>query len=284
MSKKKMNGILICRVSSDEQRKEGNSLEAQRMDGEAYLKRLDYNIDKIFTFSESAKGDNPFFKASTERKEFLKAINYAIKNRSDFIAFEKVDRASRNLADVDLLMKLVYQHNIEIHFFRDNQIYTKESKPINWFMLLMNVVNAIYTIMNLSCEVGKGFKAKISQGNFPYSTPYGYEKYKNINGKYNIRPKFPEFQDIERLFKKASEGKSLELISREMEQEGATRKSNKSWLEKIVRDKADKNNPNCSIRYTGHIYNKQNYEIIKLNYEPVISLEEWRKIQKKFRD
>jgi DNA invertase Pin-like site-specific DNA recombinase len=114
--------ILICRIYSDEQKK-GNRLTAQINDGVNYANRNNITIipkPSKFAFAKSAKGENPFFEQNKERIKFKKAIKFAVDNNANCILFENTDRALRNFNDLHTLQSLIYNHDIEIHFWQSN--------------------------------------------------------------------------------------------------------------------------------------------------------------------
>ena len=88
-----MKGIIYTRVSSDEQVK-GTSLELQEELCRRYCKEKDIEVLAVIKEEgESAK--------TADRKEFLRAIEFARKNKGKVQAYvvAKVDRFARNTGD-----------------------------------------------------------------------------------------------------------------------------------------------------------------------------------------
>ena len=87
---------------------------------------------------------------------------------------EKTDRISRNFRDAVILEDL----DIEIHFVKEGQIISKDSKSQATLIYGFNLVMARHYSNNLCEEVKKGMREKASQGFFPGLAPFGYRNNK----------------------------------------------------------------------------------------------------------
>ena len=83
--------LIYTRVSSDEQRQKGYSLDFQYKELVEYCKKQGLTIVKHFTESHTAKKPG--------RPEFNNMLDYAHKNKISNLVFLKNDRASRNPVD-----------------------------------------------------------------------------------------------------------------------------------------------------------------------------------------
>lgn len=164
-----MKTILFARVSSREQEETGYSLPSQEKLLKEYAEKKEFKISKIFSISESASG-------RYQRKTFNEMLDYAKKNDIKIIICEKVDRLTRNLKDAVRINEWLNENaERQAHFVKENCILTKDSKSNDKFIWNIKVSTAQYHIDNLSEEVKKGQKEKISQGWLPTVPPLGYK-------------------------------------------------------------------------------------------------------------
>ena len=148
--------VLYCRVSSKDQEETGYSLPAQ----EKLLKDYSQNkfrINKIFSISESASGKKI-------RDTFQEMLKYLKQNQISVIVCEKIDRLTRNLKDAAIINDWVQSNpKHEVHFVKESFVLNKNTKAHENLVWDMKVAIARFYTNNLSEEVQKGFKEKISQ-------------------------------------------------------------------------------------------------------------------------
>ena len=164
-----MKAVLLCRVSSKEQEETGYSLPAQEKLLTSYGDSKEFKIAKIFSITESASG-------SKQREVFDSMIAFIKKEGIKIIICEKVDRLTRNFKDaVDIDEWLEKDEERQVHLVKDSLILHKNSRSqekLNWGIRILFAKNYID---NLSEEVKKGQKEKISQGWLPTKPPLGYK-------------------------------------------------------------------------------------------------------------
>ncbi|HZY61882.1 MAG TPA: recombinase family protein [Edaphobacter sp.] len=159
--------VIYTRVSSREQEQEGFSLGAQAKLLCDYGERGDLLIVRAFEDVETAK--------CSGRKQFNAMVAWFKRNRScRTLLVEKTDRLYRNFRDAVTLEDL----DLEIHFAKENQVLSKESKSQVKFIHGINLVVARNYSDNLKEEVKKGRLEKASQGIFPGHAPFGYRNNK----------------------------------------------------------------------------------------------------------
>src|SRR3989344_6413648 len=104
-----MKAIILARVSTEEQKDAGNSLPAQIERLKAYCARKGLDVEKVFSFDESAY--------KTKRDVFDEIIVYIQNSKIKLaVCFDKVDRLSRNIFDkrVSLLYEMAVNDEIEL--------------------------------------------------------------------------------------------------------------------------------------------------------------------------
>jgi site-specific DNA recombinase len=108
-----MNAIGYVRVSTEEQAKEGISLENQRAKIQAYCRLHDFELDDIIEDAgKSGKDLN---------REGVQAIIKRIQDREiDAVIVYKLDRLSRRVIDTLNLIELMKRHKVVFHSITDN--------------------------------------------------------------------------------------------------------------------------------------------------------------------
>lgn len=165
----KIKAVIYARVSSKEQEETGYSLEAQEKLLRQYADEKGFDLVKVYRVTESASGKQI-------RKMFIEMIEYVTKNKIRVILCEKIDRLTRNLKDAATASDWIQDgDNREIHFVKENFIVSKNTRAHENFVWDMKVAMARFYTNNLSEEVKKGQKEKISQGWIPTTPPLGYK-------------------------------------------------------------------------------------------------------------
>jgi site-specific DNA recombinase len=148
--------VLYARVSSKDQEREGFSIPAQQKLLREYAAAKNLTILREFIDVETAKqaGRSAF----GEMLAFLKGDSSC-----RTILAEKTDRLYRNIKDWTTVEDL----GAEIHFVKENTVYSGESRSSEKLMHGIKVLMAKNYIDNLSEEVKKGQREKAAQGHWP---------------------------------------------------------------------------------------------------------------------
>ncbi|MGA8502612.1 MAG: recombinase family protein [Candidatus Sulfotelmatobacter sp.] len=155
--------VIYARVSSREQEQEGYSIPAQLKLLREYANRHGISIVREFVDVETAK--------TIGRKGFGEMVEFLKRTRDcRTVLVEKTDRLYRNLRDAVSVEEL----EIEIHFVKENQILSKDSRSQVKFMQGINLLMARNYVENLREEVIKGMREKAEQGIYPGRAPFGY--------------------------------------------------------------------------------------------------------------
>ena len=169
MKTTKIKAVIYARVSSREQEETGYSLEAQIKLLEEYAIKEGYEVVRIFRNSESASG-------KIIRKTFNEMLRFVNTEGISVILCEKIDRLTRNPKDAGIMSEWVKESKErEIHFVKESFVVNEETRAHENFVWDMKVAVAHFYINNLSEEVRKGQKEKISQGWLPTKPPVGYK-------------------------------------------------------------------------------------------------------------
>jgi site-specific DNA recombinase len=207
-----IHAVLRARVSSKEQEEEGFSLPAQIRPLQEYGARNGMLIVRQFVDVESSKagGGDGF----NEMVAFLKGHP-----NCRTILVEKTDRLYRNLKDLVTLDGL----DLEIHFVKENVVFSRNSRSSEKFMHGMRVLMAKNYIDNLSEETRKGMTEKARTGIYPSCAPVGYRNTDGPAGKRVIVPDSDTAPVITELFRRFATGNySIKALVNEFRDEGVT--------------------------------------------------------------
>ncbi len=162
-----MKAIILARVSTSRQEEEGHSLPAQIRKLQEYAKKKDFQVVKVFSFSESA-GDKI-------RKKFEEVMIY-IKEHKDVrvLLCENVDRATRNFKDAVDLDEMRKKEGLEIHFVQDGFLINKEATGNQMFMWEAKVFIAKQFLNRLSDDTKRSLGEKLQKGEWIGKAPIGY--------------------------------------------------------------------------------------------------------------
>ena len=223
-----MKSVIFCRVSSKEQEETGYSLDAQEKLLKDYAEQKEFNPVKKYKISESASGRQI-------RKSFDEMMRYLEKNKIHLILCEKIDRLTRNLKDAATVSDwLQADEKNEVHFVKENFIVNKNTRAHENLVWDMKVAIARFYTNNLSEEVRKGQREKISQGWLPTKPPLGYKTIGEKGHKIHIidEDKAPL---VKKMFKMYSSGNiSLARLTEKMYKLGLrTKGGNKIGMSRI---------------------------------------------------
>lgn len=252
------NAVLYTRVSSDEQKKSGFSLDYQEKQGRDYANKNNLNIVKVFSESFTAKKPG--------RPAFNEMMMFVRKNKVEHLIFLKSDRASRNGVDSAALVYMAERDVYNIHLIQDNLCLNRRSRPTDFLVFEMNNIIANFYPRNLSVDVTTKLLEKAEQGYYPERPPVGYMRKPNEKKAYlQINPEKAHY--IKRIFELYSTGKySYRDLAKILREEGfmisPAVKCGKSNIEDIL------NNP---IYMGDFVFKGKRY--FNAQHEPIISRE-----------
>jgi len=218
-----MNGVIWCRVSSEEQRS-GFSLDAQEHMLTAFARQRSIDVVKVFRVAESAT-------TATKRREFLAMLAYIEKEGINALVVEKVDRLTRNVADfarVDAMMK----KGLTVSFAREGTQLDEASDPSAHLTFGIMAMVASFFAANLGREAKKGMNEKAAQGGLPFCCPVGYEPVPDPDdaNRRSVRVDPRRGPMVAEMFRLAATGKySLSELVTEMNRKGLTMRPSLNW-------------------------------------------------------
>lgn len=267
LSSTQQKGIIYCRVSSQEQTK-GTSLDGQKKACLEYAQSK--GITAIKTFVE--RGESA---TAANRTELIKALDFCQKNKGNIQAFIvwKIDRFARNTTDHYGLRATLMKYGVNLHSvtepISDDPIGKMTEAVLAGYAQFEN------DIRKQRCE--GGMQRLLAQGIRPWHPPIGYLHSKNRLERRKTEPDIPDpnrFHLVQRGLKEFSKGNiTMAMLTKLYNEWGlATRTEKPMRMQLVDRILPDK-------FYAGIVVNPWTGEEFAGRHEPMITLEEWRKIQ-----
>ena len=255
---KKIAGIYV-RVSTEEQSREGFSLKEQEERLKEFCNFKRYEIYKIYKDAGiSAKNDKrPAY------QEMMSDVKN--KNINVIVAF-KLDRLTRNVYDIEKLMKTVNDYECDIDCMADESNTTTSNGR-----MVMRIMTSVFQneIEKCSERTKFGMVGVIKSGHIPNRTPLGF---KRIDKKLVPDPLTKDV--IVRIFDLYLEGKSHQTIANIYNKEKVLGKTNwyDSTIQKILSNELYKGDFVNGKRTKHPTY----YENV---VDPIVSKEKWESCQ-----
>jgi len=210
---------IYCRVSTEDQAKEGFSLGAQRRKLEAFCAARAWEIGGVYV-------DDGYSGRTTDRPAYLHMM--AERDRWDVLLVIKMDRIHRNAKNFMVMMEELGAWGKQFASVQEN---FDTSTAMGRF-----VMDIIQRIAQLESEqigervyMGMAQKAKRGGGSLGSPHPYGY---RIVDGRYVVDR--PEADAVRSIFRRYLEGESLEAIARGLDQDGVPTKRGGPWRKQTV--------------------------------------------------
>ena len=254
-----MSVIIYTRVSTEDQKENGFSLQDQERRIRKYCNDQGFDIIAHYQDDYSAKDFN--------RPEFQKMLSDLKSKRikADYLICLRMDRFSRNLEETIIMTKVLKELKVEVYFIEGNvDLSTPESSILYMLSALLPQVENERRGLNTK----QGMRQALRQGKWMWQAPKGY-----TNDKLNklVRPSV-DAKYIKQGFLEVSYGiKSPDMVRKELNALGF--KCSKQSFSKILKD----------IFYTGKIsikaWKDEPAQIVNGNHEPIIDDDLFNRVQ-----
>ena len=215
----KVKAAIYTRVSTEDQAKEGFSLDAQLEKLRSYCRARDWEIAGEYI-------DDGYSGRNTKRPAYQKMMQEM--DKWDVLLVIKMDRIHRNSKNFMLMMEQLKNSGKEF-------VSMTESLDTSTSMGRF-VMDIIQRIAQLESEqigervyIGMEQKAKSSGGILGFNIPYGYEY---IDGKLVVNEK--EAEVVRRIFDMYLEGFSMKKIADVLNSENIPTKQDRKWASQTV--------------------------------------------------
>lgn len=272
------NGAIYVRVSTDEQAREGYSIEAQIKAIKDYALKNNIYIDPIYIYKDEGISG----RKAEKRPAFMEMIKTAKSKpkKFDVILVHKFDRFSRNRED-SIVYKSLLKKEYSINVISVSEPLDPDDKMSVILEAFLEAMAEYYSL-NLSEEVKKGQLEKHQHGELQTRPSYGYDV---INNKLVINEE--EAKIIKYIFESyAIDNIPMLTIARNLHQMNVKTKTGHNFENRSLYYIL--NNPVYigKLKYTPGRRNTYDFEdknmiIVDGKHEPIINLELWNITQEK---
>jgi site-specific DNA recombinase len=246
MDAKLVRAAIYTRVSTEDQAKEGFSLDAQLDKLRSYCKARDWIIANEYI-------DDGYSGRNVKRPAYSKMMSEM--DKWDLLLVIKMDRIHRNSKNFMLMMELLNNNKKEFASMSES---FDTSTAMGRF-----VMNIIQGIAQLESEqigervyIGMEQKAKTNGGVLGFNIPYGYNY---LDGNLTINEE--ESKIIKNIYSWYKEGKSMGEIAKMLNSTKVPTKRGGFWAKKTI-STILKNPIYCGYLRWEHYINKSNHDII----------------------
>ncbi len=259
----KKNAAIYCRVSTEDQAREGYSLPEQQEKLKYLCKYREYNIYEVYEDAGISAKD------MEHRPQFQKMLESVRDGKVDVIVAYKLDRLTRSVRDLEILISELEKYNCSLECAMDD-INTSTANG-RFFVRMLTVLSQL-EIERVSERTKFGMVGAIKDGHIPVRKILGFMR---KDKKLIINP--AESNIVERIFDLYYKGKSYQQIANIFNDEKVL---NKKWYDttilKILSNPLYKGDFISGTR-TG---NPVLYENV---VEPIISKKLWEECQEQTR-
>lgn len=274
-----MKAIGYCRVSSEEQVKEGFSLETQENEIKSYC--FNNNIDLLNVYIDG--GVSAYKNSLNERPQGRFILDHIFNEDIDCVIAISDDRMFRQISDSLAVREICNQHNVKLIYTR--QQHYKDMDPASGFLIEnLNAMFNEYQSLTYAVKSKEGLKNKARKGEWNGQAPFGY---KLVSSHLQIEEeKANIIKLIFDLYLTKSWG--AEKICNYLNENNITPPKNSKYWSKtsilcMLKNEAYTGitvfNKRAPVR-SGRKYNPQNEWIVKENtHQAIISKEDFDKVQ-----
>jgi site-specific DNA recombinase len=212
-----MRAVIYCRVSTDDQEKEGTSLKTQKEACLEYCKSKHYDVLK--QFSETYSG------LTLDRPKLKELRDLLYSNDIDVIVIYCLDRLSRDPTHGVILTQEIEKYQAKLEAVTENLDSTELGKLINYIKNFASKLEA----EKIRERTARGKQARIKEGRLPQGTGigiYGYS-WDKTNGKRLINER--EAEIVRQIFINIIKGKSIKKTAVDLNNSFIPTKSGSLW-------------------------------------------------------
>lgn len=262
----KITTAIYIRVSTEDQAKDGFSVNAQREKLTKYAEANDWEIYDYYV-DDGISGKN-----LVDRPEVERMIEDIKQKRVNNILIYKLDRLTRSVKDLIDLIELFEKYSCT---FNSQTEKIDTSNAVGRMFVKIIGIFAEFERENLAERVSLGYEQKTREGN--YTNTNGVYGYDYIVGSGKLKINEEEKELVNRIFDLYIDGNSYFKIAKILNNENVPTKRGGAWASATI--KSVINNPLYigKVRYgiTDKSKNKS-FTVDGNNIEPIIDIEKWK--------
>lgn len=213
---------IYCRVSTDEQAKEGVSLDEQRTRLMAYCRAMGWTVEV------QAYVDDGYSAKNIERPALQRLLRDIKEGSVSKLMVTKLDRLSRRLLDLLTLIELFHHHNVT--FVSTSESFDTDTPSGRLTLQVLGAV-AEFERERIRERVFENMLHAAKSGKWLTQHPYGYRLEEKVLVVYE-----PEAQVVRRVFTMFLEdGLGFFAIAKRLNEEGISSRQNKQWSIRAVK-------------------------------------------------
>lgn len=213
---------IYCRVSTDEQAREGVSLDEQQERLKAYCKAMGWS-DEVLLFI-----DDGYSAKSTDRPQLKRLMTYIENGEISKVMVTKLDRMSRRLLDLLTLIDMFQQH--EVAFISISESFDTNTPSGRLTLQVLGAV-AEFERERIRERVLDNMFHAANQGKWLTQSPYGYRLDEKALVIYE-----PEAKLVRQMYDLyLNQGLGFFAIARQLNEQGIPSRHNKEWSIRSVK-------------------------------------------------
>lgn len=251
------------RVSSDEQAREGFSLEVQGEKNVAHIKIQGWELcDRYIDAGKSAK--------NLKRPDMQRLLKDIDRGKINVVVVHKLDRLTRNVGDLHELLSLFEKKEIKLVSITEN---IDTSSAMGRMFVYMLGIFAQWYRENLSEEVVKGQKKRAENGlRNTAQRPYGY----NVSSDdLSLAINEEEAAVVRRIFEQYIAGWGRVKIAKELNKDGIPANRGGDWHDSAIGHLVRNPTYIGAVHWKEKDADENDRVITHDSHEPIISIEMW---------
>ncbi len=259
---------IYMRVSTEDQAKEGFSINAQKEKLTKYAELNDWDIHDYY-IDDGISGKN-----TKDRPEVNRLINDVKAGKIRNILVYKLDRLTRSVADLINLINLFESHNCS---FNSQTEKIDTTNAVGRMFVKMLGIFAEFERENLAERVAFGYEQKTREGN--YTNTNGVYGYNYIIGQ-GLEVNEEEKIIVKDIYESYLNGDSMLSICKELNKNKTPTKRGGKWSQSTIRSILTNPLYIGNVRYAVNSNNKlKKFETVGKNIESILELDLWNNAQ-----
>lgn len=246
------NAAIYCRVSTEDQEREGSSLDSQKEACLVKARELDYQVTESLHFKETYSG------LTVERPQLTKLRTKAKNGEIQALIVLKPDRLSRVGEDILILAKEFKMYGVKLIFVKEQWDDTPQGKIVAF---AMGWAAEMYVTATVEATTRAKNRIVDERGVLPQGTGIGLYGYKWDSKNKRRIPLEHEAKVVQKIFKMIDDGTGFFNIARSLNEQGIPTKSGNKWYSFTIKNLA-KNPAYIGLTYFGKTRGSRKTELI----------------------